>query len=252
MDHGINISRRTVSNVLHKFGYVARIKKKKPRLTDSQKKARFQWAKKYSTWTIEEWKNIIWSDESKFNVLNSDRKEYYWTNNQGQITKESVKPTLKFGGGSIMVWGCMTWKGIGFSCKIDGNMDADLYSQILKGELIDTIKYYNMDPNTLIFQHDNDPKHTSQLSKTTLQNLGIRVMDWPSQSPDLNPIEHLWDYFAHNLKNKNIMISSREHLWEVLESELRGENQAYCQKLISSMPRRIKSVLDSKGGYTRY
>ena len=61
----------------HKFGYVARIKKKKPRLADTQKKARYQWAKKYSKQTVEEWKNFFWSDESKFNVLNSDEKESY-------------------------------------------------------------------------------------------------------------------------------------------------------------------------------
>ena len=127
-DDNINVSRRTISRVLHSFGYIAKEKKKKPRLTDQHKKARYQWAKKYSTWTIEDWKNVIWSDESKFNVINSDGKEYYWTNNPSNITDQSVRPTVKFGGGSVMVWGCMTWNGVGYSCKIDGNMDAALYS----------------------------------------------------------------------------------------------------------------------------
>jgi len=251
-DHGIVVSRRTVSNVLHSFGYVAQEKKKKPRLTDRHKRARYQWAKKYSTWTVEEWKDVIWSDESKFNVVNSDGKEYHWTNNPSKITDQSVRPTVKFGGGSVMIWGCMTWQGVGFSCKIDGNMDASLYSEILKGELMDTIEYYNLDPEKIIFQQDNDPKHTSQLSRQTTQDLGVKIMDWPSQSPDLNPIEHLWDHLARTLREKNTTITSRDHLWEVLENELKHQNKDLCRKLIASLPRRIKSVLDQKGGYTKY
>ena len=151
-----------------------------------------------------------------------------------------------------MVWGCMTWNGVGYSCKIDGNMDAALYSEILKGELIDTINYYNLDPKEIIFQHDNDPKHTSHLAKQTTQGLGIKVMDWPSQSPDLNPIEHLWDHLSRSLKDRKVTITSRDHLWEVLEKELKEENRDLCRKLIASLPIRIKSVLDQKGGYTKY
>jgi hypothetical protein len=59
-----------------------------------------------------------------------------------------------------MVWGCMTWEGTGYACKIDGKMDGDLYVKILDQELQDSIKYYGKTKNNIIFQQDNDPKHT--------------------------------------------------------------------------------------------
>lgn len=110
--HNIDISRFTVSRVLKSFGYACRIKKKKPRLTPKHKKDRLQWAKVHESWTTDDWSNVIWSDESKFNLLNSDGKEYYWTNRPTELTEDSIKPTMKFGGGGIMVWSCMTWNGV--------------------------------------------------------------------------------------------------------------------------------------------
>jgi hypothetical protein len=71
-----------------------------------------------------------------------------------------VAGTVKFGGGSIMMWGCMTSKGIGFSCRIDGRMDAELYTNILSDELNQTLKYYDLEPSEIIFQQDNDPNGT--------------------------------------------------------------------------------------------
>ena len=116
-----------------------------------------------------------------------------------------------------MVWCCISWEGVqfvgnlfhffhlsgvGFSCKIDDIMDGDLYVQILKGELMETINYYDFDQDQVIFQHDNDPKHTSRVAKVALTELKLNVLDWPSQSPDLNPIEHFWSHIAREMKRK--------------------------------------------------
>ena len=110
--HNVNVSRQTVSRSLKSMGSACRIKKKKPKLTERHKKARLAFAKKYESWTSDDWQRVVWSDESKFNLLNSDGKEYYWTNRPEEITEESVTPTLKFGGGGIMVWSCLTWGGV--------------------------------------------------------------------------------------------------------------------------------------------
>jgi hypothetical protein len=64
------------------------------------------------SWTSDDWRNVIWSDESKFNLLNSDGKEYHWTNRPEELTEDGITPTLKFGGGGIMVWSCLTWHGM--------------------------------------------------------------------------------------------------------------------------------------------
>ena len=112
--HSIAVSPDTVRRSLKSLGYACRIKKKKPKLTEKHKKARLAFAKKYESWTTDDWMKVIWSDESKFNLLISDGKEYYWTNRPEELTEEGIAPTLKFGGGGIMIWSCLTWQGVKF------------------------------------------------------------------------------------------------------------------------------------------
>lgn len=252
-ENGIDVSRDTIARVLKEAGFVARIKIKKPSLNDRQKKARLAWARDHSKWTSDDWKKVIWSDESKFQLLKSDGKEYVWVNqSQRSISDEMVTPTKKFGGGSVMVWSCMTWKGIGFSCKIDETMDGQLYTEILRKELSDTIEYYKFNKNEIIFQHDNDPKHTSKISKENLKDLKLKVMEWPSQSPDLNPIEHFWDHVSRQLKSKHSLFATKNQLWEEIQEILKEENENLCKKLISTMQERVIDVIKAKGGYTRW
>ena len=151
-----------------------------------------------------------------------------------------------------MIWSCMSWHGLGFSCRIDNTMDGELYSKILNDELIQTINYYQMDKATLIFQHDNDPKHKSKVALSALKKLGINVLDWPSQSPDMNPIEHLWDYLDRELRKVNKRFSSKEGLWDALQTILAEKHTEYCQKLISSMPRRVNDLKKAKGFSTKW
>src|SRR5260370_33920037 len=93
-----------------------------------------------------------------------------------------------------MLWGCFGWDGVGYACKIDGNMDANLYVSILEDELQNSLQYWGKTPEEVVFQQDNDPKHTSKKAKTWLADHGFDVMVWLPQSPNLNPIEHLWGH----------------------------------------------------------
>ena len=115
------------------------------------------------------------------------------------LSDRLVEGTLKYGGGSLMMWGCITWDGPGYATRIDGRMDGDLYLTILKEELQQSLEFYDLDPSDIIFQQDNDPKHTCKKVQEWLKDQDFMVLRWPAQSADLNPIEHIWFYLKRKL-----------------------------------------------------
>ena len=146
----------------------------------------------------------------------------------------------------------MLWDGPGYACKIDGRMDGDLFIQILDDELQETLTHYGKTPQDIIFQQDNDPKHTCKKAHEWFKNHGFTLLQWPAQSPDLNPIEHLWEHIKRRLGEYETPPGGMLELWERVEAEWDNIPAEVCQNLIESMPRRIEAVLKAKGGHTKY
>ncbi|SJX63634.1 related to transposase [Sporisorium reilianum f. sp. reilianum] len=132
------ISWTTMRKELIKLHYKARVIIKRPLLSKKHKKACLLFAQTYKDWTVDGWKSVIWSDETKINHLGSDGCHFCWLKASG-LASSFVQPTLKFGSSSIMVWGCMTWAGAGKMTVIHGIMDSALYVNILKDNLKPTM-----------------------------------------------------------------------------------------------------------------
>ncbi|KAG1132613.1 hypothetical protein G6F38_013287 [Rhizopus arrhizus] len=153
-----------------------------------------------------------------------------------------------------MIWGCITCERPGYDCQIyDGSIYSDIYQHILDTTLRDTMEYYNFDWSNIYFKHDNDPKHKAKSTIVWLDNHQVRyISDWPAQSPDLNPIEHVWhqlkwklSYYERRAKNTNELRERVEKIWNDFDKKL-------CQRYIDSMPARIQEVINKKRGATKY
>jgi hypothetical protein len=132
---------------------------------------------------------IIFSDEKKFNLKYSNGKISVWRDPVTCFKLKNLTPTVKFGGGSIMVWGCFSSRGVGKLTNIEGNMDAAKYINILANILQESVDMMELD--TFIFQQDSDTKHTSRLAKQYFNDKTIVLLPWPAQTPDLNPIKNI-------------------------------------------------------------
>jgi hypothetical protein len=247
------VTTQTIRNSLKKDGFRAVVKWKCPLLTAKHQKDCLKFALAHSNWTVEDWKSILWSDETKINRIGSDGRVYVWKKKGEPLSDRTTTPTVKHGGGNnLMVWGCMGWNGVGILTEVQGNMDSVQYCEILDGGVIPSFEKLDLVEGERYFQQDNDPKHTSKWAQKWFEDNNIEVLGWPPQSPDLNPIEHLWHHIKKQLKKYTEPPKGVHELWERVVEEWEDIEAEVCQRLIESMPRRINGVIKAKGGHTKY
>jgi len=160
-----------------------------------------------------------------------------------------LQQTVKHGGGNIMIWGCFTWSGIGNLVKIIGILTADMYIDILRKNLEALLLQVGLEDN-FVFQQDNDPKHTAKIAQTFLKSSRIKVLDWPPQSPDLNPIENLWSILDKKVDKTGV--TNTESYFVALKEAWEELDKKYFRNLVESMPKRLQAVIKAKGGHTKY
>jgi hypothetical protein len=164
----------------------------------------------------------------------------------------NVKKTVKHGGGSLMVWGCISWNGTGRLHRIDGPMNAAKYCEILSDSLLGSLADQSTPISDIIYQQDNDPKHTSRLAMKWFRDHGFQMLPWPAQSPDMNIIKHAWDVLDRQIRTRNPLPHNLDELWVALQEEWENLDMGAVRKLYDSIPRRIEALNDENGGYTRY
>lgn len=245
---GTKVCAQTIRNRLNEANFGGRVARKKPFISKRNRQKRLKFAKEHVNKPDEFWDSIIWSDESKFNMFGSDGKKMVWRHPGEEYKPECLNPTVKHGGGNVLVWGCMASAGIGYLHFIEGIMDSAMYEDILNKYMLPSAK--KLLGRKYIFQHDCDPKHTSKRVKAFLAKKRVKVLEWPPQSPDLNPIEHLWQEVKFQRQGQHA--SNKEGLKTLILNTWNSIQPSVCQKLVASMRKRCEAVIQAKGGPTRY
>lgn len=246
-----SVSVRYIQKTLQKrLGMPARKPAKKPLLTQKMKMKRLAFAKKYLNWSEKQWMNVMFSDESTFRIVNSRsvtvRRPKTMCRYKGKFTISTVKHAA-----GVMVWGCYSGKvgrGSLYFLPKNKTMNGDRYKMVMEENLIPFMNYHR----AKTFMQDGAPCHRSKKVMEVLRKEKFSILDWPGNSPDLNPIENCWSYMKKKLKEDHTITSVPKMMQAIKKMWVKDMSLDYFKGLSASMPRRLQMVIEQKGEMTKY
>ncbi len=230
------ISERTTRRTLKHMGNSSRRPHRVPLLSAKNRKRRLQCAQAHQNWTIEDWKNITWSDKARFLLCRSEGRVRIWRKEHESMDPSCLVSTVQAGGDGVMVWRIFSWHTLGPLVQIEYCCwpCPSLYDYSVP---IFRIMHHvtKLKSSDWFLEHDNE----------------FTLLKCPPQSPDLNPIEHLWDVVEREIRIMDVQPTNLQQLRDAIMSIWTKISEECFQHLVESMPRRIKAVLKAKGDPTR-
>ncbi len=220
----------------------------KPLLNQRQRQKRLTWAVEKKNWTVAQWSKVLFSDESKFCISFGNRGPRVWRKSGEAQNPCCLKSSVKFPQ-SVMIWAAMSSAGVGPLCFLKSTVNAAIYQEILEHFMLPSADKLYGDAD-FIFQQDLAPAHTAKGTKSWFNDHGVTVLDWPANSPDLNPIENLWGIVKRKMRDTRP--NNADELKATVKETWASIPPQQCHKLITSMPRRIEAVIKAKGAPTKY
>jgi transposase-like protein len=245
-EHQLNCSLRTARRIALKAGYRACYPAIRIPLRYHHRNARLQWARDHLQWN-DEWRSILWTDESRFALDFHDGRIRVRRLKNERYADCCILEHDRYGGGSLMVWAGIWWNDRTEIVIIRGTMTAVRYlNEIVRPHILPTAQQ-----NNLKLQQDNAKPHTAQIVKAELAV--IEVLRWPARSPDMSPIEHLWDEVGRCLRDNYVLPAANvAQLADRIQHEWNSIPQETVQHLIQDMPQRLAECIDKRGGHTSY
>ncbi len=184
---GIKASRATTHRRVKEFGYSCR-------------QRRLTWAKEKKNWTVAQWSKVLFSDESKFCISFGKQGPRFWRKSGEAHSPSCLKCSVKFPQ-SVMIWVKCHLQVLVHCVFLKTNVTAPVYQEILKHFMLPSADQLFKDAD-FIFQQDLAPAHTAKSTNSWLNDHGVSVLDWPANSPDLNPIDNLWGIVKRKIRNE--------------------------------------------------
>ena len=245
-----NVSVRTIArHIRTTLAMPCRRAARKPLVTSKMRTKRLRFCRKYRHWTPEMWRKVLFSDESTFKVIQGRRGFVRRPPNSNRYEPRYTVPTVKHPD-SVMIWS--SFSGAGgkaglFFLPKGQTMNAQIYHNVLQRYMVQYFELHNCSH----FQYDSAPCHAARSIKTYLANKGIPTIDWPGNSPDLNPIENAWNQLknkvcsVHNMSLAELKAAIQYH-WD------NNMTMEYFLQLADSMPARLAAVRKAGGYMTKY
>ena len=169
LSSGCSVTKRTISNEMLRNGLKLRRPKKTSLQLERHKDARLIFVRQHKEKKNSFWERVLWTDETKIELFGHNYRNHEWRKDGEAYSPKNTVPTVKFGGGSILIWECFSVKGVGNISVMHGKIYVQKNKQILQENLMSSFKSLEL-PSDYIFQLNNDPNHTAKSTKWLFEN----------------------------------------------------------------------------------
>ena len=209
---------RTVINRHLAAGYKSQRHARCSRLTLVNRRRRRQWGQRHRVWDIRHWINFIFNDEFRFYLYHSDGRAKVQSE---RLIDACIQPTHGNCNQSFMVWGTIHHGGMSNLVSLDGTMYRHRYIQIPRDHMLPWRR--GVFRQNFAFVQDDTFAYVTRDTAASLDKHDVKVMDWPAVCPDMNPIEHVWDY---NMVGVAVsMVISTMHVKPYIDSHKAQKNE---------------------------